>query len=237
MNAPLPLLASLPELPLVSQVDAVTWLNSMAPESVDLIVTDPAYESLEKHRAKGTTTRLKVSAASSNEWFPIFKDVRFPELFAAMFRVLKKNTHCYVLCDQTTMFVAKPIAEAAGFVFRKALIWDKVTIGMGYSYRYRHEMILYLEKGKRRLNDLGIADILTFKRVRDGFPTEKPVELLEVLVQQSSQRGELVVDCFMGSGSTGVAALKNGRRFAGTDVSDSAVKRATERLAAVKEQA
>ena len=55
------------------------------------------------------------------------------------------------------MFVAKPEAERAGFRFWKPLVWDKKTIGMGYHYRARYEFILFFEKGKRRLNDLGIA--------------------------------------------------------------------------------
>lgn len=235
MNAQLEMLNAAPAPPMVSQVDAVAWLNSLAPESVDLLICDPAYESLEKHRAVGTTTRLKVSAGSSNEWFPIFRNSRFPEFFAQVHRVLKRNTHFYMMCDEETMFITKPMGEAVGFRFRKAIVWDKVAIGMGYSYRARHEFILYFEKGKRRLNDLGVPDVLTFKRVRGGFPTEKPVALLEVLIKQSSQPGELVIDPFLGSGSTGVAALKLGRRFAGTDVSDAAVKLASERLASVKE--
>ena len=58
------------------------------------------------------------------------------------------------------MFVAKPVGEAAGFKFWKPLVWDKCTIGMGYHYRARYECILFFEKGKRKLNDLGIADII-----------------------------------------------------------------------------
>ena len=52
----------------ISQVDAVEWLRTLPTESIDLIITDPPYESLEKHRAIGTTIRLKKSKASSNEW-------------------------------------------------------------------------------------------------------------------------------------------------------------------------
>lgn len=230
--AQLPLLALQPAPPMVSQMDAVDWLASLAPESVDLCIVDPAYESLEKHRAKGTTTRLKVSDGSSNPWFDIFPNSRFPDLFREMYRVLKRNTHCYVMCDQETMFVIKPMGEAAGFKFWKPIVWNKVGgIGMGYHYRGKHEFILFFEKGKRRLNDLGIADVLEFPRVRNDYPTAKPVGLCEVLVTQSSAPGELVVDCFMGSCPVGVAALKHGRRFAGTDISDSAVKLAGERLA------
>ena len=123
-------------------------------------MTDPAYESLEKHRAVGTTTRLKHSKASSNDWFRVFPNERFGELFAEVFRVLKPDTHFYLFCDAETMFVAKPEAERAGFKFWKPLVWDKRTIGMGYHYRARYEFILFFEKGKRRLNDLGVADII-----------------------------------------------------------------------------
>jgi len=105
--------------------DAVAWLRTIPNSSVDLVVTDPPYESLEKHRAIGTTTRLKHSKASSNDWFSIFPNSRFPELFAEIYRVLKKDTHFYLFCDPETMFVAKPIAEKAGFKFWKPLIWDK----------------------------------------------------------------------------------------------------------------
>lgn len=210
--------------------DAVAWLTSLPSESADLIVTDPAYESLEKHRAVGTTTRLKVSKGSSNLWFPIFPNSRFPELFAQMYRVLRRDRHLYLFCDQETMWVAKPIAEAAGFRFWKPLVWDKMRMGMGYHYRARYEFILFFEKGKRKLSDLGVADVLPVQRVNRGYPTEKPVDLLRVLVRQSSNSGEHVLDPFLGSGSTGVAAVAEGRTFAGCDISPRALEFAKQRL-------
>ena len=217
----------------LAQRDAVEWLRSLTSESVDLLITDPPYESLEKHRAVGTTTRLKVSAASSNPWFNVFPNARFGELFAEVHRVLKKNSHFYLMCDPETAFVAKPIAEAAGFKFWKPLVWDKCTIGMGYHYRARYEFVLFFEKGKRRLNDLGIADVITAPRIRGGYPAEKPVQLSETLILQSSSDGDIVADPFMGSGSVGVAALKLCRKFLGNDVSDAAHARARSRFAEV----
>jgi len=214
----------------LSTRDAVDWLRDVSPESVDLVITDPAYESLEKHRAVGTTTRLKHSKASSNDWFKIFPNARFGELFAEFYRVLKPDTHFYLLCDAETMFVAKPEAEKAGFKFWKPVVWDKCTIGMGYHYRARYELILFFEKGKRRLNDLGIADIIEVPRIRGGYPAEKPVEVADVLIRQSSETGGMVADPFMGSGSVGVAALKLGRRFIGTDLNPEAVRWSAERL-------
>ncbi|MGE0868616.1 MAG: site-specific DNA-methyltransferase [Kofleriaceae bacterium] len=207
----------------LSRADAVAWLRTLPSESIDLVVTDPPYESLEKHRAIGTTTRLKHSKASSNDWFEIFPNARFGELFVEVYRVLKRNTHFYLYCDPETMFVAKPIAEQAGFKFWKPLIWDKASIGMGYHYRARYECILFFEKGKRKLNDLGIADVISEPRIRGGYPAEKPPRVSEVLISQSSERGELVIDPFMGSGSSGVAATRLGRNFAGNDVCTEAI--------------
>jgi site-specific DNA-methyltransferase (adenine-specific) len=216
----------------VARQDAVEWLRSLPDGSVDLVVTDPAYESLEKHRAIGTTTRLKHSKASSNDWFAIFPNARFPDLFEQVYRVLRKDRHFYLFCDPETAFVAKPLAEAAGFKFWKPLVWDKKRIGMGYHYRSRYEFVLFFEKGKRKLSNLGISDIIECPRVYNGYPTEKPVEVSEVLIGQSTQPGELVVDPFMGSGSVGVAALRLGRSFAGTDVCEEALAVAKGRFAA-----
>lgn len=215
------------------QGDSVAWLRSLAAGSVNLLVTDPAYESLEKHRAKGTTTRLKHSKASSNDWFAIFPNDRFAELFAEVYRVLAPNSHFYLICDAETMFVAKPLAEAAGFKFWKPIIWDKQRIGMGYHYRCRYEVILFFEKGKRKLNDLGIPDVLSVPRVHNGYPTEKPVELNRILIEQSTQPGEVVADPFMGSGSAGVAAEAGGRAFWGNDLNPGAVELTAARLAEV----
>jgi len=200
--------------------DAVNWLSTLADASVDLLITDPPYESLEKHRKIGTTTRLKVSKSSSNQWFDIFPNERFEGLLTEIYRVLKKNSHFYLFCDQETMFLIKPIAEKVGFKFWKPIIWDKVCIGMGYHYRARHEYILFFEKGKRKLNNLGIPDILEHKRVYRGYPTEKPVALIETLISQSSSDGNLVIDPFFGSGSTLIAARNLNRRFMGCDISE-----------------
>lgn len=214
----------------LTQSDAIDWLRTVPNEHLDMIVTDPPYESLEKHRAIGTTTRLKHSLASSNDWFDIFPNERFPELFAEAYRALRPNSHLYLFCDQETMFVVKPMAEAAGFRFWKPLVWDKMKIGMGYHYRARYEFVLFFEKGKRKLNNLGVADVIAAPRVFRGYPTEKPFEVAQILITQSTEPGALVADPFSGSASTGFAALKNGRHFAGCDTSSHALDWGRKRL-------
>lgn len=200
----------------VINADSLSLLKDTENESVDLIVTDPPYCSLEKHRAVGTTTRL------TNDWFPVISNDALAESVADMFRILKPDSHCYVLCDQETHYVIREAAIACGFTWKKFLVWDKEVIGMGYSWRSQHEVICYLEKGKRRLNNLGWPDVLSHKRVRGGYPTEKPVSLMEALIANSSDEGDVVMDMFAGSGSTLQAALNLNRYAIGADVSEKA---------------
>ena len=251
--------------------DAFKWLNRLETESVDLFCTDYPYESLEKHRKKGTTTRLKHSKSSSNDWFGTIPNSMAGELLFQAFRVLKKDRHAYFFCDDPTSDILKGPAfieaqakcKEAGIKGKltcwKRIVWDKMAMGMGYHYRARYEFIIFFEKGKRKLNNLGIPDVLEvpgllteeeialvskqtdlqkFKRIRskEAYPTEKPSELLKVLIENSCQPGELIVDPFMGSGSCGEAALTafedslEGCYFWGNDISPKSIKHATNRL-------
>ena len=214
----------------ISNLDAIDWLKTLDSSSVDLVITDPPYESLEKHRKIGTTTRLKQSKSSSNQWFEIFPNQRFEELLIEIYRVLKKDSHFYLFCDQETMFVIKPIAEKIGFKFWKPIVWDKVAIGMGYHYRARYEFILFFEKGKRKLNNLSIPDILVEKRIVRGYPTEKPVNLAKVLIEQSTRENEIIIYPFCCAGFVGVDAKLLNRKFYGNDINLEAIKIATDRL-------
>ena len=113
----------------LTNLDALAWMRTLPDSSVDLIITDVPYESLEKWRKVGTTTRLKKSKSSSNKWFEIFPNSLFPEFFEEAYRVMKKNSHLYFFCDFDTMFVARPIGENAGFKCWKSIIWDKCLHG------------------------------------------------------------------------------------------------------------
>lgn len=73
---------------------------------------------------------------------------------------------------------------------------------------------MLIKKGKRKLNDLGKPDVLVHKKLhgKQYYPTEKPVSLIRELIENSSDIGDTVLDCFAGSGSTGIAALESGRK-------------------------
>lgn len=227
--------------------DALSYLRESVPsDSVDTICVDPPYASLEKHRKTGTTTRLKVSEGSSNVWFPVIENEVLLDHAKEWLRVLKPGRHLYLLCDPETSYDIVPELKAAGWIWGNRLVWNKGWIGMGYHYRRKYEDVLFFTKKpkgdekKRRLRDLGMADVLDKPEYRalkgaGYYPTQKPCALLQALIHQSTEPGELVLDPFCGSGSTGEAALANGCRFLGIDITPEAIRRSTERLSGLSE--
>jgi len=85
--------------------------------------------------------------------FRIFRNAAFQICSASLWRVLKTQSHLYVFCDQETMFVVKRRRKEAGFRFWKFIVWDNGVISTGYHYRPATNSFLFLEKGKRNLND------------------------------------------------------------------------------------
>lgn len=241
----------------IYQSDAIALLKSLPAESIDLVITDPAYESLEKWRALGTTTRLKQSKGSSNAWFETFPNERYPELFAEFYRVMKPGTFLYMFCDEETRdivtmgyspqsgasithtgcFLGNGPLLKAGFKYWKALIWDKEIKGMGYHFPAQHEFIIMAEKvarkGKhRRLNYNQNGDVMRWRRLKgkEYYPTEKPQGLINDLIQESSDINQVVLDPFCGSGAVAISAFHMDRGFI---VGDLKIEEATRRLRAM----
>ncbi|MES6503521.1 DNA methyltransferase, partial [Cutibacterium acnes] len=95
--------------------------------------------------------------------------------------------------------------------------------------------ILFFEKGKRKLNNLSIPDILVEKRVWKGYPTEKPVNLAKTLIEQSSNEQDVVIDPFCGSGFVGQASELLNRNFRGNDLNIEAVKLTKTRINSIRQ--
>lgn len=109
-----------------------------------------------------------------------------------------------------------------GWKYKMLLVWDKGIPGMGdidSNWGCGHELILYLKKGRREVPYRRSAIIAVDKvpNMKHIHPTEKPVKLLERLIEMSTDPGDLVVDPFSGSGSTVVAAQNVGREGLGIE--------------------
>lgn len=213
---------------------------------VDLVLTDPPYESMRRWEGIGTTARMGMGKKGTlaDDSSKLFKTITDKELMGLVFvlaGILKNNRHSYIMCDEYTLpsfytlmrlgynccdEFANPCQYdyAPPFDNIKTLIWDKVSMGMGYHYRCRYELVLMFDKGKnRRLNDLSIPDILQYKRV-EGIdketPTQKPTGLFKCLIEQSTQIGELILDPFLGSGTTAYCAKKLNRHCIGIEIEE-----------------
>jgi len=217
----------------IIQADALLWLETEVrerPASFDCIITDPPYWTLDKWRNVGTTTRLGGHRDATKQrdemWFDTIDADDLWEAFNNLGLLLKKNSHAYFFADcevQATLNNWVRESETP-FNYVKNLVWDKEDAGMGYHWRARHEYVVMLEKGKRRLNDLALPDVQRCKRVQGNhYPTEKPLALIETLLLNSTHEGERVLDPFCGSGVVGLACQKHGRDAVLIDKSDAAI--------------
>jgi len=218
--------------------DCFETMAELPDECIDLIATDPPYESLRKWEGIGTTARMGMGKKGSkaddpSKFFPTIPNDDLPDLVQEFCRILKPNRHIYIMCDFETLKILHSVAIGEG-VFApvgyhglypacKPLIWDKVAMGTGYTYRHQYEFVFMLWKGpkKRQLNDLSIPDILRFKRIAGKervVPTQKPIDLFELLISQSTNEGEIVFDPFYGAGTTLVAADRLKRLWFGCDI-------------------
>lgn len=122
-----------------------------------------------------------------------------------------------------------------GFAYKMMLVWVKGDPGLGdidCNWGCGHELILYAKKGRREMpyRRSGVISVDRVHSTRAIHPTEKPVALIEKLLEMSTNHGDLVVDPFSGSGSTMVAAQNLGRLGHATEVDSTYVKRSRERL-------
>ena len=141
---------------------------------------------------------------------------RVPELA----RLLKPSGHLLVFCHHESYAAFYPYIFAH-FPKLVALVWDKGRAGLGRVWRHQHEFVI-AARGKQPHEAKGrlFVDVLHHRAplTRDRrHPAEKPVPLLRELLEATCPAGGLVLDPFMGSGSTGEAALSTGRRFVGIE--------------------
>lgn len=221
----------------ISRQDVISFLTGLPDESVDLIITDPAYSGMNQHLmlGKGRIVGKYNEKETGEKWFTEFHDT--PENYRVFlqqcYRVMKPNRHIFIMFDSFSMLtLATELRQV--FNVKNVLTWDKVNIGMGHYFRRQSEFIIFASKGKRPLSRRDIPDIWKIKRLhRAAYPTQKPVELFEAMIASSkteADRDFVVCDPFAGSGSSALAAVKQGTSFIGCDVSAKALDMCAKRL-------
>jgi len=150
-------------------------------------------------------------------------------------RVLKEGGHAYIFCDWRGIQQIKPLVSEHLNV-KNVLVWDKGSMGIGdlnNNWGYSHEFVIFATNGDRA-HPLTEATRNVLEHGRPNrtdyeHPTMKPESLLVELVQTSTRQGDRILDPFMGSGTTAVAAIQNDRDYVGFEVDAENYREAIER--------
>jgi len=223
--------------------DCVEAMRGLADQSADMVLTDPPYG----HGNHDGDLNSRLNDHREIESQPIANDrpESFREVMDAMLteaaRVLRQDCCCCCCCccgggpRPTFAWVADRM-DRAGLTFFHSVIWDKRNPGLGWRYRRQHEMIMVAHRQGGKLawadDKVTARNIYSEMPPRDRVhPNEKPINMMRHFIRLHTKPGDLVIDPFMGSGTTGVAAIQLGRRFIGMELDETHFATASERIA------
>ena len=194
--------------------DCLELMKNIPDGSVDLVLTDPPYGiDFQSNFRKNKFNKIENDIAVNAEFLDECK------------RVLKDTGafYCFTRWDVYPSWIEQIRKR---FKVKNCIVWFKRGGGLGdlkKGYIYNHEFIIYCAEKNHRLNGKRRNDVFEFAKDAPStyvHPTQKPISLLKEIIERSSNEGGVVLDCFMGSGSTGVACVNTNRRFIGIELDD-----------------
>ncbi len=226
----------------IKEGDYRDLLDSLPPGATDLILTDPPYTiSRSTGFAKLGERSVARFAVSMDFGHWDHENIDLDALSGGMLRALRKGGTAIVWYDLWKISHLSEAMERAGFKMLRVLIWQKtnpVPLNMKSTYlsNSREIAVVGVKGGKPTFNAQYHNGVYPHPIPRHNgkriHPTQKPLDLFTQLVKVHSLPGDLVVDPFLGSGTTAVAALELGRNFYGGDIDPHYVKEARRRVSA-----
>jgi site-specific DNA-methyltransferase (adenine-specific) len=225
--------------------DCLEVMAGLPSGSADLIWTDPPYGNANNEgdlNAKLSARRGVASSPILNDDADSMRRVVDGMLIEAC-RVLRfSSAVCYCCCGggprPTFAWLADRMGRG-GLVFFHSVIWDKVNPGLGWRYRRQHEMVMVAHRRDGKLlwadDKVSVPNIKRVPAVAGVLrkhPNEKPLGLIDTFLIAHTRPGQVVLDPFMGSGTTGVSALRLGRGFVGIELDPEHFQTACRRLEA-----
>lgn len=210
--------------------DCVPFLESIPDGTFDMVLTDPPYGIAYKTARRTEPHRFAQEIANDRDLSIV--EAVVPHLQ----RVLKDDSACFVFCAWKRQDEVARIIEGADLAVKNRIVWDKGTTTAGDlkgAFGYQYEVLLFAAKGNPAIRGKRHPDIWRHMRVSADklhHQNEKPVPLLEQAILAMSDPGDTVLDPFMGSGSTGVAAAREKRSFIGIERDERYFQPATDRI-------
>ena len=227
--------------------DARDVLPTLEPESVTLLWTDPPYG----HANHDGDFNARLNLHRGLESHPIANDTAdgmrevVDAVLTAAVPALRADCCCCCCCcgggpRPTFAWVADRM-DRKGLSFFHSVIWDKLNPGLGWRFRRRHEMVMVAHRTGGKL--AWVADSRAVPNIWEGMPprnrqhpNEKPEGLPAHFIELTTERDDVVLDPFMGGGSTGVAAVRAGRRFVGVELAEQWFEVACRRIEEAQKQ-
>lgn len=217
----------------ILNVDCIEGMSGIADASVDLLLTDPPYNV----SMKSNFHTMGRKGVDFGEWDKEFDQQSW--LSVACDKV-RKGGSAVVFNDYKNIGVMSDILTEKGFVVKEMLIWRKpnpMPRNRDRLYVTSIEVALWAVKGKgwtfnrqRDTYENAIFDYTTVNHRHRIHPTQKPLQLIEDILRIHSNEGDVILDTFMGSGTTAEACVRNNRNFIGFELDAEYAKLARERL-------
>jgi site-specific DNA-methyltransferase (adenine-specific) len=182
----------------------------------DLLLTDPPYCAPAQHYAsRAKWQRSWGDTSILSRWWGLVLDAALPRL--------NRTGHLVAFCDDESYAVFYPEVYRR-FDLLASLVWTKRGFGMGATWRHAHELLLTARwQGSTWNGGGGLSDVLespAVPSVERLHPVDKPLGLLGQLIEPTTSPGDLIVDPFLGGGSTLTAAKAAGRRCIGIEIEE-----------------
>jgi len=215
--------------------DCLELMKSIPDASIDSIITDPPYKTI----SGGNKTPAWISGYGNSVLHKndgkIFKhnNINHKDWLNESYRILKNNSHIYIMSNLINLFDLQAIAISTGFKLHNLLVWEKNTANANRWYMKNCEYVLFMRKGNAKsINNASSKTVHKFNNIIGNkiHPTEKPIELMELYVSNSTKNNQIVLDPFMGSGTTGVACKNLNRNFIGIELDEIYFNIAKERI-------
>jgi len=211
--------------------DFLHFADSMEDNSIDLVFTDPPYELVSGGMKRGRLL-YRGGEIFKNGGFQT-KQIEFAAWIPEIYRILREERYFYVMSNDRNLFRINEVCLDSGFQFCELLVLDKKMAVPSSYYPKRAEFILMYRKGGYRKAHFTGSTVIEARMPRGKgkrHPTEKPVPMIKHLVECSTLEDEVCFDPFMGSGTTGEACIRAGRRFVGVEIEKKWFRASQERM-------